>query len=349
MRSPSTKLVVPLLLVFVLLFRALSGQNLDDPLLDPHERRKAVRDQERRWNLVEDEPWIVGTDLGARPFADAESFPINVRQVTNLVLRSGTRLTIPSDAVILPAGSGGDGVTVEVVELREPRDFMFAGVSTAITENGKDAILESAGMIRLRLLLNATELAMRTTKKIRWQTTPAAYGDFNVYKRGQTGNWENRGKADRREPVQNRECPTCPTTSTLVFDKISGNGWWNFDKPAPDFTCVRGTVKNAEKGTMVRVSGVDRNWISYGPVSSGVFQVNVMRGERAKAVAVYEKGTIAKLASLPRIRTSETAAHTSTTNEGTACGEIGSMGLASVDPGVLADKEKFLKAIDWEK
>lgn len=346
--------LVCLLCVFSFVL-AVSAQSLDDPALSPEDRMRAIREQENRWNmrpedllLLEERP---PRRREAEPLATglesmAEMFPVFPGQTSELVLKSGTRITLPPGSLRLPAGASN--VRAEVIELRRPEDFAFAGISTEMSNNGRPAILESAGMVRLRFLWNTTEVLLASSARLRMEMEPAAYGSFNVYRRNETGAWDLRGPAEEnRRPA---ECQgECPTVSTLIFDKIDRGGWWNFDEPKEEFTCITGIVQGKPDAT-VRGMGVYRNWTSYGqpvPEKPGRFVMNVMRGEQAKVVSVLEKTNKAWIGTLPAFRTQDLVTHTKLEN-GSKCQEIGTLEMKEVPLDTLKEKKRFLDAIGWE-
>ncbi|MBL8019144.1 MAG: hypothetical protein JNM27_05730 [Leptospirales bacterium] len=331
---------------------ALSARSPDDTELTPEDRRRIIQEQERRWNLnPEDLPMrtidVLRNDTELQVL-DTESFTILPGQTTELVLKSGTRITIPKGSFKVPAG--GD-VRAEVVELRKPRDFAFAGIPTNITVNGAPAILESAGMVRLRFLWNTTEAILNSSARLRLEMEPTAYGSFNVYRREGSGEWELKGKAEERQPNPDCQAPSgseCPALSTLIFDQIDRSGWWNFDEPKTEFTCITGTLSRPSAD--LRAVGVYRNWSSMGMVDSAQsnrFKINVMRNEHSKVIAVEGKDKNVWLGTLPAFVTQDKITHTKY-NNGKDCQEIGEVEMKPVSRKILQDKESFLKAIQWE-
>lgn len=346
-----------LLAVFLSIFTAVlavSAQSLDDPDLTPEERRRAIREQESRWNMSPEDLLLFDrrrarettqvTSLGGL----VERFRILPGQTTELVLQSGTRISIPQGAFVLPQGA--EEITAEVVELRRPEDFAFAGISTEMSNNGRPAILESAGMVHLRFLWKATEVILASSARLRLEMEPAAYGTFNVYRRNESGSWDLRGPARENRSVSQPDCQgECPSVSTLIFDRIDRGGWWNFDQPKDEFTCITGTVRGKEGG-QVRGMGVYRNWSSYGesvPEKPGRFVMNVMRGELAKVVSVHEKTNKAWIGTIPAFRTQDLITHTKLENA-SKCQEIGTIEMKEVPLDTLKDKKRFLDAISWE-
>jgi hypothetical protein len=93
-----------LILALVIFITAAGAQSLDDPRLDPEERRKAVREQELRWNLREEDMVVQPTTSG---FPGAEVFRVLPGQTNELVLASGTRIYCASRIVSSPAWSRG--------------------------------------------------------------------------------------------------------------------------------------------------------------------------------------------------------------------------------------------------
>lgn len=346
MRIPRLALIV--LVALVLFITAAAAQSLDDPGLDPEERRRAVREQELRWNLREEDIVIRQIPAAESTFPGAEVFRVLPGQNNELVLASGTRITVPAGSFRLPPGAGE--VRAEVIELRYPEDFAFAGVPTNMTQNGKPLLLESAGMVRLRFLWNTTELILASSARLKLEMAPTASGDFGVYRRNEQGNWDLRGPAAaNRAPSPDCTSGECLSLSTLIFDKIDRSGWWNFDRPTDEFTCIKGSIPNADQADL-RGMGVYRNWVSAGERSEdGRFVMNVMRNERTKVAAVVAKKDAAWIASFPAFQTQAAITHTKLEAPAFAgCQDIGTAKLERVDPAVLKDKAKFLKAIGWD-
>jgi hypothetical protein len=334
-----------LILALVIFITAAGAQSLDDPRLDPEERRKAVREQELRWNLREEDMVVQPTTSG---FPGAEVFRVLPGQTNELVLASGTRITVPRGSFRLPPGA--EVLQAEVIELRHPEDFAFVGVPTNMTENGRPLLLESAGMVRLRFLWNTTEVLLASSARLKLEMAPTAYGDFNVYRRNESGNWDLRGPAAvNRAPSPDCASGDCLSLSTLIFDKIDRSGWWNFDRPTEEFTCIKGSIPGADQVDL-RGMGLYRNWVSAGERSKdGRFVMNVMRGEKTKVAGVVAKKDATWIASFPAFDTQTTVTHTKLQEPDFAgCQDIGSAKLERVDPAVLRDKAKFLKAIGWE-
>ncbi|MCE9597545.1 MAG: hypothetical protein K8S54_06215 [Spirochaetia bacterium] len=352
MQRIRTSIFLPLILALAATIRAESPSEGE---LSPEERLRIIQEQERRWNLnPEDLPLSDpldrrdGDSANVSSESGVEAFPVLVGQTTELVLKSGTRISIPGNSFKVPANAA---VRAEVLELRKPRDFAFAGISTNTIVNGSPAILESAGMVRLRFLWNATEAILASSARLRLEMEPAAYGSFNVYRRNDTGDWDLKGNAKESRP--NAECDSqsrseCPSVSTLIFDQIDRSGWWNFDEPKTEFTCITGTVNRS--GADLRAVGVGRNWSSVNLSAltpTNRFQINVMRNERAKIIAVEQKDKVAWLGTLPAFITQDRITHTKF-NNGKDCQEVGSVELKPISKKNLKDKESFLKAIQWE-
>lgn len=354
----------------------LNGQDLGDPSLPPAQRDRIVREQERLWRYGEGpyrgrreaiDDGRLATEAALR--SETQVFAADGDGGANIVLNSGTRLTIPEGAFLLARGQRSDRVRVEVVELRQPGDFAFAGVSTATVLDGKPVLLESAGMIRLQISSNGFPVRVNPKRAIHWEAQPTADGAFQVYRANQRGGWERVGLPTRNEQVAaGRGCAPadsrgggggCPDAfenpearegppPTLAFDRIDRNGWWNFDKPQPEFTCIRGEIQGAKVPVMVRGMGLYRNWVSVGVTDSGHFLINVMRDEQTKVAVAYEQDKRAFVASFVAFRSPKRIMHTSAPDAKKRCRDIGRARVREVAPEVLRDKAKFLRAIQWE-
>lgn len=211
----------------------------------------------------------------------------------------GTRLSIPSHAFVDQRGQPiKEPVTLRVIEIVDPLDFVTSGVSLEYDPpNGQRQYFKSAGMFRIGASCNGKPVRLARGKKIGVEFPIIQPGnDFFVYKRDRHGRWHRHGHNQANEATGDAENEV-PTIGTRRYKIDDLNKWWNFDKPLPKVACVTGKVVWHDglqpQGYRVYSIGISYKGAFsryFGP-SKG-FRVNVHKSSRARFMVIDKKGNI---------------------------------------------------------
>jgi len=193
----------------------------------------------------------------------------------------GTRLLVPANAFVLPAGYKKGGlVTVKLVEIMDRADFALAGVPLTYNNNGRPSLFESAGMFKVSAAYKKQQLKLKKGKKIKvlfpnivpGKKYRAYYRDGNTWKeRGTAKEYKpqlvsqrfrtrkrdirssskgdadlrtynrTRGGGDESSGPRLRRRPGKQYSGVRMYG-INNLGWWNFDYPREDLVLIKGTL-----------------------------------------------------------------------------------------------------------
>ncbi len=328
------RLTVYLSFLSLFLVSGMDAQDPSDPNLSQEERNKILTKQEERWEISKStsNPSTFGFSI-LKPFI--QSFLSNRETVIDA---GNFKLTIPAGAF-----SHSKKVETRITILNKHSDFLFAGVPTQIEPN---LLLESTGMFYLAFY---DEEGRRIEPKKNLTVEMVALSDpnsSNVY-RYTKGNWELLSQS--RESTAISEIEGSDTIPFQIYSKIDSSGWWNFDKPKPEFTCVTGRIlsKNPEE-FLIQGVGIDYFGTSYGNVEpSGVFRINVLKNSNVKIFALFtpkNKNAKREIGFLPIFRTQERTAFSSEKNP--QCQKVSEISTFPIEESVFQNRAQFLKMID---
>ncbi|TGL50689.1 hypothetical protein EHQ61_09795 [Leptospira wolffii] len=331
---------IGILLLFVLLVgvpRLYSKNDPTDPNLSNEERDDIIRNQENKWDF--------------KPAHESSSVSKDALPKIHSSIRSTGEtayLTLGPLEVYIPSGAfdGFGEVKIETIALTKHSDFIFAGIPMEI--QGKEPIiLESVGMFRIAFL-DSNGRSLRPQKEISVGMNPLDTTDnARVYKL--TGDvWKETSKLQKS---QRNDCEI-ECAGYIIYSSIQSEGWWNFDKPHKEFTCLKGTVDApAGSGISISSAGVDYYGMSYAHVrSDGSFEINVLKNRKVKVFTTNlnpgSKSKFSKgyLGYLPTLQTQDKVAFA--TNDPKKCQDIGKIQVRSVSSSLMEDRTAFLKAID---
>ncbi len=85
----------------------------------------------------------------------------------HLTYKSGTKVIIPENSFIDENGKDVQGeITIKYQEFRKPIDFILAGITMDIDDNGKNSFFNSGGMFKITALKNGKEIFLKKDKNI---------------------------------------------------------------------------------------------------------------------------------------------------------------------------------------
>lgn len=85
----------------------------------------------------------------------------------SLTYKSGTKVTIPENSFIDENGKDVLGeITIKYQEFRKPIDFILAGITMNIDDNGKNSFFNSGGMFKITAFKNDKEIFLKKDKNI---------------------------------------------------------------------------------------------------------------------------------------------------------------------------------------
>ncbi|RHX93770.1 hypothetical protein DLM76_12255 [Leptospira yasudae] len=323
--------------LFLIAIGVAAQENPSDPSLSQEERNRIIAKQEDRWEISKSSSNTITLGFSIlKPFV--ESF-LSYRETT---LDAGElRLKIPAGAF-----SHSQKVEARITILKNHADFLFAGIPTQI---GSHLLLESTGMFYLAFYDEEgkrIEPKKSLSVEIQPLTDPT---DSNVY-RYSKGNWD-LVSADKNTIQQNKEVrePFEGGFPFQIYSKIQSSGWWNFDKPKPEFTCLEGKA-NLKKNENVSVQaiGLDYYGTSYANVdSNGNFRINVLKDKKVKLILTNffnAKAGSRQVGFLPAIQTQNKTAFAS--NPSDSCQRIADISPFPISESIFNDRSAFLKTID---
>ncbi|MCB1319808.1 MAG: hypothetical protein KDK34_06130, partial [Leptospiraceae bacterium] len=268
---------------------------------------------------------------------------------------NGIYISIPAQA--FPDTSR---VRIRLVVLREPRDFILAGVPLNLKQGNRHILLESVGMFHIDFRDAITD------RSIEPQTEIAAYAaitDTNVnadvqnarvyYRSDDSNDWIEKSTFDNEvdgaggSPVVSMELDG----GFGLYAGIDKSGWWNFDIPKPEITCLRGTV--ARSDVHVFAAGLSYNGLDQVvPDAQGHFRINALKNETVKVYAVQARRVQTsgenrlvplEIGQLQPLTTHDVTAHTS--DPATRCMAIGHVDMHGIDAGIAGNRKRLLELL----
>ncbi|WP_232371644.1 hypothetical protein [Leptospira ainazelensis] len=331
-------LIFPLILICFLLKPIAAEPDPSDPTLSPEERLKIIQNQETRWEIGKSSP-------NPTPFLFSvlkpavEFFSTDLESVMDI---GNFRLTIPPRSF-----PKTNRVEVRVITLNNHADFLFAGIPTQIGPNrSPNLLLESTGMFYVSFF-DEDGKRIEPKKKLRVELFPLADPNGSNIYRYTKGNWDLI--SEKQETSTISEIEGADSIPFQIYSKIDSSGWWNFDKPKPEFTCVTGKIlaKNPEEFSIQGI-GIDYFGTSYGSIEpSGIFTLNVLKDSNVKIFAVLtpkNKKTQKEIGFLPTFRTQKLTTFSS--EKKSQCQKVSEISTFPIEESVFKDRTQFLKAID---
>ncbi|AFM13080.1 hypothetical protein [Turneriella parva] len=232
-------------------------------------------------------------------------------------------------------------VRLTITEVIDPLDFVGAGVDLTYTnDQGNLEFFKSAGMFKVDAETVAGQrVQMAAGKKIEVQFPNIERGDdFWVYRHNKDKQWKLHG---HNQSFQG-EGPFRVGTRVYQIDAL--NTWFNFDKPVPEATCAKGSVKRKD-GNQVAAFAIYSVGVSYKGAfarhvnKSSSFKVNVHKSAQARFLVLDNTGAVGIT---PVIRTSDKTGFDQA-EEGAKnfCQNIGEIEIAPVPADILSDKTKL--------
>ncbi|EMK02653.1 MULTISPECIES: hypothetical protein [Leptospira] len=329
--------------LFFIPFLSIGAQvDPSDPTLSQEERTKIIERQEDRWQISKSSSNFQSFGFSIlKPFV--QTFSTNSDSILNT---ENVRLKIPYGAF-----SNIKNLTVKITALTKHVDFLFAGVPTQIGSNdSRNILLESTGMFYLAFF-NEDGKRIEPKKNLTVEVSPLADPNgSNVY-RFSKDTWEfvSSNQEPPSRPSTNPDREVSEGISFQIYSKINASGWWNFDIPKPEYTCITGKLKtNQPKDFTVQAVGVDYFGTSYSSVdSSGIFRLNVLKNQNIKVIATQiskKKNGFKEIGFLPTLKTQNKTAFSSEVPS--ACQSVSDISIFSIPESIFSNRIEFLKAID---
>ncbi|XDD49089.1 hypothetical protein AB3N59_11690 [Leptospira sp. WS92.C1] len=354
-------------LFFLFYQNQIDGQvDPSDPTLSPEERKKIIQYQENRWEIGKSSTTPNFTSLG---FSILKPFVVLIHNDLDSIVTTNQgdlRLKIPTGA--FPKSTK---IEVRITVLRKHFDYLFAGIPTQLGPNqSPNILLESTGMFYLAFFNeNGQRIEPKKSLTVELASLTADPSNSNVY-RFSNGNWKlvaseinsntqsnaNDKNLDEDQaklyPIQaspNIEESMNEGFQFQIYSKIQSSGWWNFDIPKPEFTCITGKIKNNNfKNLNIQAIGIDYFGTSYGNVdASGNFYLNVLKDQNVKVLVTRfstNPSHSKEIGFLPTFRTQNITAHTSASPS--KCQNVSEIGMIPIPEDAIKDRSKFLKIID---
>ncbi|TGL63420.1 hypothetical protein [Leptospira sarikeiensis] len=320
--------------IFILFGIGIYSDSLDpsDPNLSEEERENIIKNQEFRWDYrpqalrkIENKPILESFSKWISP--NTEEF-FNLGPLSIHVLK----------------GTFSEKVKIETLTLTKHSDFIFAGIPTEIFTD-PPILLESSGMFHISIT-NEKGNHVRPNRDVSVKMQPISSPEgVKVYSMV-----ENTWSED---PVQRNDFNRCETCdfSPWLYASIRNEGWWNFDKPNLEFTCIKGKVQG-DFGKTYTVSAAGLNYYGLNFTTAdrdGSFLLNVLKGKKVKLFAEEDKKYDSKeqkrgLVALPSFVSQNRTAFSKTTPK--LCQDIGLLKPKDRDVSLWKNRSEFLKTID---
>ncbi len=375
---------IAFLALFTLIHGPVFSRNDPEaPGLSLEERRRIIAEQESRWNYAEEAAGRPGPARTAAPpgrdrrAAREGALVVQVREVEGAqdydIAFENLRISIPAAAF-----ARATRVRIAALVLSKPADFVFASPDLRIVENDRVVLLESTGMFRLSFsdesgrplepaapltasmplrgdATNARVYQFRNEQWIERAASAMEGGALNSNPPARLTQYAPGAATAPNDPANptpvEAPCADCAAFEGFhfpqIYRQIDAGGWWNFDVPKPEFTCVSVGIEGASERSVVAVAGVDFQGISYGePAAGGVYRLNTLRNRRIKVYATDSASADQlRAGALPLLISPNHQAHT--TNAAPNCPFVGRLQLTPQPADVLKDRERFLRVIDW--
>ncbi|WP_245667150.1 hypothetical protein [Leptospira tipperaryensis] len=302
------------------------------------ERNKILTKQEERWEISKSP-----SNPGAFGFSILKPFVQSFLSYQETVIDAGNlRLKIPAGTFY-----NSKKVETRITILNKHADYFFAGIPTQI---GSNLLLESTGMFYLAFYdEEGKRIEPRKSLTVEMEAL-ADPTDSNVY-RFSKGNWNlvSTGTDTTRPRKEVMEMESESFLPFQIYPEIQSSGWWNFDTPKPEFTCLEGKVdlKNGQNFSAQAI-GLDYYGTSYANVDpNGNFRINVLKNKKVKILIINfnsAKTGSKQIGSLPAIQTQNATAFSSKPSD--RCQKISEIFPFPITESIFNDRASFLKAID---
>ena len=254
----------------------------------------------------------------------------------------GTLLKIPVNAFADERGRPvAQRVRLTITEVIDPLDFVGAGVDLTYTNDaGKIEFFQSAGMFKIDAeTIAGQRVELAGGKKIGVEFPNIQPGDeFWVYRHNKNKRWKLHGHNQSFGDQGGFR------VGTRVYQIDALNTWYNFDKPVPEATCAKGSVKRKD-GKPVAAFAVYSIGVSYkGAFSRHVtntasFKVNVHKSSEARFLVFDNTGAVGITQVL---RTSDrTGFDQNEEGPKNFCQNIGAIEIAPIPVDILSHRTKL--------
>ncbi|PJZ55850.1 hypothetical protein [Leptospira barantonii] len=323
--------------LFFVVLEIAAQEDPSNPSLSQEERNRIIAKQEDRWEISKS-----SSNVSSLGFSILKPFFGSFLSYRETTLDAGDlRLKIPAGAF-----SDSQKVEVRITILRNHADFLFAGIPTQI---GSNLLLESTGMFYLAFYDDEGK-RIEPKKSLTVEVQPLANPtDSNVY-RFSKGSWDLVSTDKNTTQSNNTTADAFESEFPFqIYSKIQASGWWNFDKPQPEFTCLEGKVdaKNRQNFS-VQAIGLDYYGTSYANVTAnGNFRINVLKDKKVKLIITNFSNVKAgskQIGFLPAIQTQNKTAFSSKLSD--PCQRISDISPFPISESVFNDRSTFLKTID---
>lgn len=372
--------------ILLVLCDSVVGQiDPSDPNLSPEERQRIIKEQEDVWNYHDsDKPGRSSASTLSRLAPAEQSYPFDPASDTVVTTNSGSRITIERGTLALPASfRRGSQVNVEIIEIIKHVDFLFAGIPMTYTDSsGHENLFESGGMFRLRFTYKDREVGFNRGRTLHIELAGnQASGPFHVYALGPDRKWKDKGLGETNLKPQCRldsdsilrnslrlpfsggrismtkqsggtAAPgeDCGSIQFNIYSRIDGPGWWNFDTPKPEFTCLTGRLAGVNGDVSIMGVGLSYYGLSHA-FGKGSYRINAMKDSDIKIIATFtrvQNGRIQEyaLGSTIIIHTQNQTAHSTLPDgPGNRCQEIPPINIQQADPSLIRDRSAFLQRV----
>lgn len=254
----------------------------------------------------------------------------------------GTMLTIPVNAFVDERGrTVATRVRVRITEVIDPLDFVGAGVDLTFTNDlGNLEFFKSAGMFRIDAeSASGARLQLASGTKVRVEFPNIQPGDdFWVYRHNKDKKWKLHG---HNQSFGNEGGFRI---GTRVYQIDALNTWYNFDKPLPEATCAKGSVKRKDgkplSAFMVYSIGITyKGSFSRHVSGQSTFKVNVHKSSDARFLVFDNTGAVGITAAVRT--TDKTGFDQNEEGAKNFCQNIGTIEIAPIPADILSHRTKL--------
>lgn len=319
-----------------------SKSDPSDPNLSDEEREEIIQDQESRWDF---RPAKEGRKSQK---SEKENLPVYEKTISP---QKDNRFALGPLFIVIPAGSFSTRRNVEVKAnvLTKHVDFLFAGIPTQI--DGKNPILfESVGMFQI-LFRDDEGRSIRPVKDVSVGMNSLENPERARVYSLQSGTWQETAKSQMQQGVAEAASGVDGQYLPFIYTNIPWEGWWNFDKPNKEFTCVKGEIAMSS-GAEYKASSVGVDYFGMNSVAvqkNGRFRLNVVKNRKVKVFIAEDSDNKSdsrsfELGTLPIFLSQKKTAFAA--DEKSDCQDLGKIGTKSFPKSLSSDRKEFLKAID---
>lgn len=284
---------------------------------------------------------------------EKQEFQINPFRENTITGKYGTKITFPAGAIVTPNKfKKGNILTVELVEVLNDMDFITTGIGLDYSSpKGTPHIFESGGMFRISASFLDKPLNIKKGMKLKVQFRVVRnQPGMNVYKLDEFRGWMEKGTVET-DSSSNQESKSADASFSngeggllySVFSGIDGFGWWNFDKPNPDITCLQGSIDlktDPHPPYFITVVGIDVKG-AYSISSDKLsFKINSLQKKQVKLIVMDSRGNFGVSSVL---ETGDFFAHLNGSNNAKLkCKDAGTVELNKTSPDLRKDRSKLL-------